>query len=125
MLVVGIGLVWVGAGAALIAAPAWWTGLMTRVFREPAARFVAGQLMLFLGLLLIVGSASYGASWAWVGVGAIAVLKGLFFLGGPQGLRYRLMEWWERVPAWTQRGAGALLVALAVLWVVDMLRALR
>lgn len=128
MLVVGllavIGLIWLATGLTLIAVPSWWSARMTRMMSSPGPRFAVTQVMILIGLTLVVGTASLATVWLWGTVGAIAVLKGMFFLGAPDRIRMRPVEWWSRTPIWAHRLAGLGLVGLAVLLTIESVRTL-
>lgn len=128
MVVVGIlaviGLIWFASGLALIAVPAWWSALMSRMVSHPSRRFAVTQVMILIGLTLLIGTASLQTFWMWGALGVIAVLKGMFFLGAPDWVRMRILDWWARTPMWAHRIAGLCMVGLAVLLTIEAVRAL-
>ncbi len=126
MVVVGIlaviGLIWLASGLVLIAVPAWWSTLMTGMVSSPDRRFALTQAMILIGLLLLIATSALQTVWLWVGLGVIAVLKGMFFLGAPEKLRVRAVNWWSRMPTWAHRIAGLCMVGLAVLLTIEAVR---
>ncbi len=117
-----IGLIWFAAGLALIAAPTWWSALMARTLSSPSRRFSLTHAMMLIGLILVIGTSSLQTVWLWTSLGVIAVLKGMFFLGAPEALRVRVLEWWSRTPTWAHRVAGLCMVGLAVLLTIETVR---
>ena len=117
-----VGVIWLAVGLALIAAPAWWSTLMTGMISSPSRRFALTQVMILIGLLLVIGTSSLQTVWLWGSLGVLAVLKGMFFLGAPEGLRGRVLSWWSRTPAWAHRIIGLCMVGLAVLFTIEAVR---
>lgn len=110
-----ISLVWLAAGVAMIAAPAWWRQWIVRTLADPFSRFLLLQSAALAGVLLLLAASEPPRDWFWVAVGAIATIKALALLGLRDADRDRLMNWWQRWPDWSQRVAGLATVALAVL----------
>lgn len=117
-----IGLIWFAAGLALIAVPTWWSALMTQMVASPSRRFALTHVMILVGLLLVIGTSSLQTAWLWAVLGVLAVLKGMFFLGAPAGLRDRVVTWWSGTPTWAHRIVGLCMVGLAVLLTIETVR---
>ena len=123
MLVLGfVSLVWLAAGAALIAAPAWLSGRLQRSLADPFSRFLVLQGAALAGLLVVLGSSVEQWSWFWIAVGSLAIAKALLLLGLPSHRRDRLLSWWCARPPWLQRLGGAVTVLLATLLAIRAVR---
>ena len=123
MLVLGfVSLVWLAAGAALIAAPAWLSGWVQRSLTDPFSRFLVLQGAALAGLLVVLGSSVEQRSWFWIAVGSLAIAKALLLLGLPAHRRDRLLSWWCARPPWLQRLGGAVTVMLATLLAIHAVR---
>ena len=123
MLVLGfVSLLWLAAGAALIAAPAWLSGQVQRSLTDPFSRFLVLQGAALAGLLVVLGSSVEQRSWFWIAVGSLAIAKALLLLGLPAHRRDRLLSWWCARPPWLQRLGGAVTVMLATLLAIHAVR---
>ena len=123
MLVLGfVSLLWLAAGAALIAAPAWLSGWVQRSLTDPFSRFLVLQGAALAGLLVVLGSSVEQRSWFWIAVGSLAIAKALLLLGLPAHRRDRLLSWWCARPPWLQRLGGAVTVILATLLAIHAVR---
>lgn len=123
MLVLGfVSLLWLAAGAALIAAPAWLSGWVQRSLTDPFSRFLVLQGAALAGLLVVLGSSVEQRSWFWIAVGSLAIAKALLLLGLPAHRRDRLLSWWCARPPWLQRLGGAVTVMLATLLAIHAVR---
>ena len=72
-----ISLVWLAAGVAMIAAPAWWRQWIVRTLADPFSRFLLLQSAALAGVLLLLAASEPPRDWFWVAVGAIATIKAL------------------------------------------------
>jgi uncharacterized protein YjeT (DUF2065 family) len=113
-----ISLIWLAAGAAMIAAPAWWRQWVVRALVDPFSRFLLLQSAALAGVLLLLAASEPPRDWFWIAIGAVAAIKALALLGLPDASRDRLMNWWQRWPDRSLRASGLLAVALAVLLAV-------
>ncbi|MEW6544541.1 MAG: hypothetical protein AB1411_13150 [Nitrospirota bacterium] len=114
-----ISLLWLAAGVAMIALPAWWIERMRAVLSDPLRRFVLLQGVLLVGLVLVLGAPERRGVWLWATLGLVAAAKALLLLGLPDRLRTALTDWWTRIPLWTHRAAGLVLTVLATLLAID------
>ena len=117
-----ISLVWLAAGAALIAAPAWLSGQVQRHLADPFSRFFLLQGAALTGVLVVLGSSVEQRSWFWIAVGSLATAKSMILLGLPAHRRGRLLSWWCARPQWLQRLGGAVTVVLATLLAIHAVR---
>jgi hypothetical protein len=117
-----VSLVWLAAGATMIAAPAWLSGQVRQNLADPFSRFLLLQGAALAGVLVVLGSSMDQRSWFWITIGSLATAKALILLGLPAHRRDRLFAWWCARPLWLQRLAGLLAVALAVLLAIDAMR---
>ena len=123
MLVLGfVSLLWLAAGAALIAAPAWLSVRLQRSLTDPFSRFLVLQGAALAGLLVVLGSSVEQRSWFWIAIGSLAIAKALLLLGLPAHRRDRLLSWWCARPPWLQRLGGAVTVILATLLAIHAVR---
>lgn len=113
-----ISLIWLAAGVAMIAVPAWWRQWIVRTLADPFSRFLLLQSAALVGVLLLLAAAEPPRDWFWIAIGAVATIKSLGLLGLHNAGRDRLMNWWQRWPDWSQRVSGLVTVALAVLLAV-------
>lgn len=125
MVFVLISAAWVGMALAMIAAPSWWREWLVRQMAQPLRRLLWGQGLMLGGLVLIVGSSRLAGYWLWVGIGVLAVGKGMLLVGLPESARHTLMDWWRRRPLWVEQLAGVASMVLATLLVIDLIRAGR
>lgn len=117
-----ISLVWLAAGAALIAAPDWLSGQVQRNLADPFSRFFLLQGAALAGVLVVLGSSVEQRSWFWIVVGSLATAKAMILLGLPAHRRDRLLSWWCALPQWLQRLGGAVTVVLATLLAIHAVR---
>jgi len=117
-----ISLIWLAAGAALIAAPAWLSGQVQRNLADPFSRFFLLQGAALAGLLVVLASSVEQRSWFWIVVGSLAAAKAMILLGLPAHRRDRLLSWWCALPQWLQRLGGAVTVILAALLAIHASR---
>ena len=117
-----IGLLWMGAGIAMIAAPSWWTSWIMRAWPHHVWRFLLAQVALLGGLVLFLGTSEHQGVWIWRTIGVLGILKGIFVLGAPERLSTRKLRWWGGIPLWAHRLVGMLLVGLATFFMLDTLR---
>jgi hypothetical protein len=117
-----VSLVWLAAGAVMIAAPAWLSGQVQRNLSDPFSRFLLLQGAALAGVLVVLGSSTDQRSWFWIAVGSLATAKALLLLGLSAHHRDRLLAWWRARPLWLQRLAGLVAVTLATLLAVDAVR---
>lgn len=117
-----ISLVWLAAGAALIAVPAWLSGQVQRNLADPFSRFFLLQGAALAGVLVVLGSSVEQRSWFWIAVGSLATAKAMILLGLPAHRRDRLLSWWCALPQWLQRLGGAVTVVLATLLAIHAIR---
>lgn len=71
-----ISLVWMVAGVAMLANPAWWSRLVKIWMAERLLLFFVLQGVLLGGLILLVGASPQG-SWPWMSLGALWVVVAL------------------------------------------------
>jgi hypothetical protein len=117
-----VSLVWLAAGAVMIAAPAWLSGQVQRNLSDPFSRFLLLQGAALAGVLVALGSSVEQRSWFWIAIGSLATAKALILLGLSAHHCDRLLAWWRARPLWLQRLAGLVAVALATLLAVDAVR---
>jgi hypothetical protein len=117
-----VSLVWLAAGVAMAAAPAWLSGLVQRNLADPFSRFLLLQGAALAGLLVVLGASADRRSWFWIAVGSLATAKALILLGLSAPRRDRLFAWWCARPLWLQRLTGLVAVMLAVLLAIDARR---
>ena len=117
-----ISLIWVAAGAAIMAMPSWWSGWARRALVDPFRRFFLTQGMILGGLILVLGASTHRAYWLWVTVGLLGVAKALVLLGAPESLCDRILNLYERSPLWAHRLTGLMLVVLGTLLTIDTIR---
>lgn len=117
-----ISLIWVAAGAAIMAIPSWWSGWVRRALVDPFRRFLLTQGMILGGLILVLGASTHRAYWLWVTVGLLGVAKALVLLGAPESLCDRILNLYERSPLWAHRLTGLMLVVLGTLLTIDTIR---
>ena len=117
-----ISLIWVAAGAAIMAIPSWWGGWVRRALVDPFRRFLLTQGMILGGLILVLGASTHRAYWLWVTVGLLGVAKALVLLGAPESLCDRILNLYERSPLWAHRLTGLMLVVLGTLLTIDTIR---
>ena len=114
-----IGVSWLLAGLAMIAVPSWWTQALQRWFAHPSYRFLGTQAGLLAGLVLVLGTSGHQGSWFWMVIGAVAILKSMFLMGASTGLSERVMTRWAKLPSWTLRLCGLLLLVVSSLLAID------
>ena len=117
-----VSLIWLAAGVAMIAAPAWLSGQVQRNLADPFSRFLLLQGAALAGVLVVLGSSVEQRSWLWIAVGSLATAKALILLGLSAHHRDRLVAWWCARPLWLQRLAGIAAVSLATLLAIDAIR---
>ena len=117
-----VSLVWLAAGAVMIAAPAWMSGQVQRNLSDPFSRFLLLQGAALAGVLVVLGSSVEQRSWFWIAIGSLATAKALLLLGLSAHHRDRLLAWWHARPLWLQRLAGLVAVTLATLLALDAVR---
>ena len=117
-----VSLVWLAAGVAMIAAPAWLSGQVQRNLADPFSRFLLLQGAALAGVLVVLGSSVEQRSWFWIAIGSLATAKALILLGLSAHHRNRLFAWWCARPLWLQRLAGLVVVTLATFLAIDAVR---
>ena len=117
-----VSLVWLAAGIAMIAAPAWLSGQVQRNLSDPFSRFLLLQGAALAGVLVVLGASVDQRSWFWIAVGSLATAKALILLGLSAHHRDQLFAWWCGRPLWLQRLAGVVAVTLATLLAIDAVR---
>lgn len=123
VLCAAISLVWMAAGLAMIVSSDWWQERVERTLTDHLGRLLLAQAAILAGLLLLLGTAPLRGAWFWMGLGGLAVVKGLVILGAGEKCRARVMAWWRSFPLWAHRLAGLAMVALATLLMIDALGA--
>lgn len=123
VLCAAIALVWMAGGLAMIVSSGWWRERVERALTDPLGRLLLAQAAIFAGLLLLLGTASLRGAWLWMGLGVLAVVKGMVILGTGDGFRARVTAWWRTFPLWAHRLAGLALFVLATLLMIDALGA--
>lgn len=117
-----ISVLWLVAGASMMAAPAWWCEQLIRKLADPFSRFLILQGTVLAGILMVLGASEPQRSWFWMVIGAVMAAKALVLLGLNETRRERLLTWWKGRPAWFHRVAGLATVALAALLAIDAVR---
>jgi len=117
-----ISLIFVAAGAAMMAMPSWWSGWVRRALVDPFRRFLLTQGMILGGLILVLGASTHRGHWLWVTVGLLGVGNALVLLGAPDSLCHRMLSLWERSPLWAHRLSGLTLVILVTCLTIDTIR---
>jgi len=118
-----ISLVWMAGGLAMIVSSGWWRERLERALTDPLGRLLLAQAAILAGLLLVLGAASLRGAWLWMGLGVLAVVKGLAILGAGDRFRSRAIAWWKTLPTWVHRLSGLAMVVLATLLMIDALGA--
>jgi threonine/homoserine/homoserine lactone efflux protein len=117
-----ISLCWLAVGFMMAVAPAVWRRWLTRSLTDSLPRFLIGNGILLLGLLLLAGSPGLQGRWLWAALGGVAVVKALLLLGLSDPYQRAWVSRWQRLPAIIHRLAGVLYVALATLLAIDTIR---
>ncbi len=114
-----ISLTWGIMGLILTVAQTVWISFTKKVLNDPWQRFWVTQGMLMIGLVLIIGTATFQGFWLWVGFGVVVVIKACILLGSSEEFRNRLITMATARPMWVYRGSGILTLVLAVLLAAD------
>jgi predicted anti-sigma-YlaC factor YlaD len=114
-----ISFIWGVIGVILTVAPTVWMGFAQNFFTNSWARFWTAQVMLLIGLVLIIGTATLQGFWLWVGCGVLAVIKAFILLGSSEAFRIRLTTMATTRSLWVYRSSGILTLILAVLLAAD------
>lgn len=116
-----ISLIWMAGGLAMIVSADWWQERTEHMLAHPLGRLLAAQGAILAGLLLLLGTPTLRGAWLWMGLGALAVVKGLVILGVNEKVRTRVMARWKAAPVWAHRLSGVVMVILATLLMIDAL----
>jgi threonine/homoserine/homoserine lactone efflux protein len=123
MIILGlISLCWLAAGFMMAVAPGVWRQWLSRSLAVSLPRFLIGNGILLIGLLLLAGSPGLQGRWLWATLGGVTVLKALLLLGLPDSYQRAWLSRWQHLPAFIHRLAGVLYVALATLLAIDTMR---
>ncbi|MDT7043003.1 hypothetical protein [Candidatus Nitronereus thalassa] len=114
-----VSFIWGMTGIILTTAPTVWMGFTRQVLTNSWQRFWLAQGMLLMGLVLIIGTATFQGFWLWVSCGALMVVKACVLLGSSEAFRNRLTTMATTRSLWVYRSSGLLTLALAVLLAAD------
>lgn len=114
-------IMWGIVGVAMAVVPQVWTRFIRQVLGDDWKRFWFTQGMLFLGLVLVVGTAEFQGFWIWVTCGMVIVGKACVLLGAGRDFRTRLLGLLDRWPMWAYRCGGVAMVILAVCLATDVI----
>jgi len=117
-----LSLAWLAWGVALAVLPTSSTHWIRRSLEDPLPRFVLAQGLVLAGLLLLLGTGATAIRWLWIGIGGVMVVKGMVWLGAPESFRARVLDQLDRVPLWSRRIVGVIMVGLATLLATETIR---
>jgi len=110
-----VGVVWFSLGMGLIIAQAWFVPVLEGLLCDESRLFILVQVELVISLALLIGTGGFAFRGLWIGVGAVGLVQGLFFILAPIGRREAILDWCVKRPFWEYRMAGFLLVGLATM----------
>ena len=112
---------WGVMGVAMTVVPQVWTTFLGQVLGNDWKRFWLTQSMIFVGLILVIGTFPYQGFWLWVTCGVIMIGKACVLLGAGKDSRMRLLALIEQWPLWAYRCGGLVMVILAVFLATDVI----
>lgn len=122
-LVLAIASVWLAVGITVSYAPEAVSSFLAVEWLGPWFRFGA-FVPLAMGVIMLAGAARFHAAWYVRTVGALSLIKGLFFLVAPTALARQAIEIYLGMPIWAMRALAlcstVLAIALAVIAAISL-----
>ena len=117
MILILIGVFWIITGVSLFMLTDASKKILRNLFKQKNMRALS-IVPIIIGIVLIRGSYLVSMPWIAVPLGILAILKGIFFIFGPEKKTSPLIDWWLGVSNNVYKSWGIAVFLLGILFLL-------